>query len=67
MKKNKNLMLIGAAILIYFLFPKKKTNSAGGGESTNNSQPDNQLMRFKQPKNLQIRKGRQADVSGVII
>lgn len=64
MKKNKNLpILIGAAILIYFLLPKKST-------SDNTNAPNNQLMRLKQNNkvlttlNQSTRKP--ADVNGII-
>jgi hypothetical protein len=68
MKNQKTLTIIGAAILIYFLFPKKKTTSAGGGESTNNSLPNSQLMRKAQFKNTVLNAGRRqaADITGVI-
>ena len=70
MKKNKNLpILIGAAVLIYFLLPKKST-SGGGSESDNTIAPNNQLMRLKQSNkvlntlNKSTRKP--ADVNGII-
>lgn len=69
MKNQKTLTIIGAAILLYFLFPKKKTTSAGAGTGENNATTNNQLMRKVALKNSIVNAGRKqpADVNGIIL